>query len=49
MTRVFRAFLWMRWRIFVNSLERTGARDTLEELFIDLVGGERPAVDLNWL
>jgi hypothetical protein len=25
-----------------------GAR-TLEELFIDLVGGERPLADLNWL
>lgn len=30
MTRIFRAFLWLRWRVFVNSLERTGARDTLE-------------------
>ncbi|HXT32075.1 MAG TPA: hypothetical protein VN716_22400 [Vicinamibacterales bacterium] len=34
MTRVFRAFLWMRWRIFVNSLERTGARDTLERFSV---------------
>ena len=30
MTRIFRAFLWLRWRVFVNSLERTSARDTLE-------------------
>ena len=30
MTRIFRAFRWMRFRVFVNSLERTGARDTLE-------------------
>jgi hypothetical protein len=28
--RIFRAFFWMRWRILVNSLEKTGARDTLE-------------------
>jgi ABC-2 type transport system ATP-binding protein len=30
---------------------RSGAhgRGTLEELFIELVGGERPAADLNWL
>src|SRR5438874_1147073 len=30
MTRIFRAFLWLRWRVLVNSLERTGARDTIE-------------------
>lgn len=30
MLKIFRAFTWMRWRIFLNSLERTGARDTLE-------------------
>jgi len=30
MTRIFRAFAWFRWRVFVNSLERTGARDTIE-------------------
>ena len=30
MLHVLRAFAWMRWRVFVNSLERTGARDTLE-------------------
>jgi len=32
MLRVLRAFAWMRWRVFVNSLERTGARDTIERL-----------------
>ncbi|HET7618019.1 MAG TPA: hypothetical protein VFK20_05875 [Vicinamibacterales bacterium] len=32
MLRTFRAFAWIRWRTFVNSLERTGARDTLERL-----------------
>jgi hypothetical protein len=30
MIRIFRAFIWMRLRVLVNSLERTGARDTLE-------------------
>jgi hypothetical protein len=34
MGRIFRAFLWMRWRVLVNSLERTGARDTLERFSI---------------
>jgi hypothetical protein len=28
--RTFRAFLWLRWRVLINSLERTGARDTIE-------------------
>ena len=32
MIRVLRAFAWMRWRVFLNSLERTSARDTLERL-----------------
>ena len=30
MLSILRAFAWMRWRVLVNSLERTGARDTLE-------------------
>lgn len=30
MLRTLRAFAWLRWRMFVNSLERTAARDTLE-------------------
>jgi hypothetical protein len=32
--RIFRAFFWMRWRILVNSLEKTGARDTLERFSV---------------
>jgi hypothetical protein len=32
MLRILRAFAWMRWRVLMNSLERTGARDTLERL-----------------
>jgi hypothetical protein len=27
---ILRAFLWMRWRVLMNSLERTGARDRFE-------------------
>ena len=34
MRRIFRAFLWMRWRVLVNSLERTGSRDTLERFSV---------------
>jgi hypothetical protein len=30
MLRILGAFAWMRWRVFMNSLEKTGARDTLE-------------------
>jgi hypothetical protein len=29
---ILRAFAWMRWRVLLNSFERTGARDTLERL-----------------
>jgi hypothetical protein len=32
--RLLRAFVWLRWRVLVNSLERTGARDTLDRLSI---------------
>ena len=32
--RIFRAFVWMRFRVLVNSLERTGARDTLERFSV---------------
>jgi hypothetical protein len=40
MLRILRAFAWMRWRVFVNSLERTGARDRLERfsLAIEQIG-----------
>ena len=34
MRQILTAFLWMRWRVLVNSLERTGARDTLERFSI---------------
>lgn len=34
MLRAFRAFVWLRWRIFINALERTSARDTLERLSV---------------
>jgi hypothetical protein len=32
MWRTLRAFAWMRWRVLMNTLERTGARDTVERL-----------------
>jgi hypothetical protein len=32
MFRTLRAFAWMRWRVLMNSIERTGTRDTLERL-----------------
>ena len=40
MLRTLRAFAWMRWRVLLNSLERTGARDQLERfsLAIDQLG-----------
>ena len=34
MRRIFRAFLWMRWRVLVNSLERTGSRDMIERFSV---------------
>jgi hypothetical protein len=34
MIRIFLAFAWMRWRVFINSLERTGSRDTIERFSI---------------
>jgi hypothetical protein len=30
--RILRAFAWMRWRVLVNSFERTGSRDRMERL-----------------
>jgi hypothetical protein len=30
MLRILRAFAWLRWRMLINSLERTGARDAVE-------------------
>jgi hypothetical protein len=32
--RIFKAFVWLRWRILINSLERTSARDTLERFSV---------------
>ena len=32
MLRILRAFAWMRWRVLMNSFERTGSRDRLERL-----------------
>jgi len=34
MGRILRAFAWLRWRMLINSLERTGARDTIERFSI---------------
>ena len=43
---ILRAFLWMRWRVLMNSLERTGARDRLERfsLAIEQLGPIMAAV-----
>jgi len=34
MLRILRAFAWLRWRMLINSLEKTGARDTVERFSI---------------
>jgi hypothetical protein len=34
MLRTFGAFVWLRWRVFINALERTTARDTLERFSV---------------
>ena len=34
MFRILRAFAWLRWRMLINSLEKTGARDTIERFSI---------------
>jgi hypothetical protein len=48
MLRVLRAFAWMRWRVFVNSIERTSARDTVERfsLAVEQLGPIIAAVTL---
>ncbi len=40
MWRTLRAFAWMRWRVLMNSLERTAARDTIERfsLAVEQIG-----------
>jgi len=30
--RILRAFAWLRWRVLMNALERSGRRDTLERV-----------------
>src|SRR3989304_703076 len=34
MLRILRAFAWMRWRMLMNSFEKTGSRDVLERFSI---------------
>src|SRR4029453_13643886 len=34
MVRILRAFAWVRWRMLINSLEKTGARDRIERFSI---------------
>ena len=34
MLRILRSFAWLRWRMLINSLEKTGARDTVERFSI---------------
>ena len=34
MLRILKAFAWLRWRMLVNSLDKTGSRDTLERFSI---------------
>jgi hypothetical protein len=36
MLRTLRAFSWMRWRVLMNSLEKTSARDKVERLSLAL-------------
>ena len=48
MLRILRAFVWLRWRMLLNSLENTGARDRLERfsLAIERLGPIMAAVFL---
>ena len=34
MLRILGAFVWLRWRMLINSLEKTSARDTVERFSI---------------
>lgn len=34
MLRILGAFVWLRWRMLINSLENTGARDTVERFSV---------------
>ena len=40
MLRVLRAFAWMRWRVLMNSFERTGSRVVLANGKESLSSGE---------
>ena len=43
MLRILRAFAWLRWRMLLNSLERTGARIGVGVgAFFDFITGEVP-------
>ena len=46
MVRILRAFAWLRWRMLLNSLEKTGARDAVERfsLAIEKLGPIMAAV-----
>lgn len=46
MFRILRTFAWLHWRMFINSLEKTGARDTVERfsLAIEKLGPIMAAV-----
>lgn len=46
MAAILRAFAWVRWRMFINALERTGSRDVLERfsLAIEQLGPLMAAV-----
>ena len=41
MLTTMRAFAWLRWRMFINSLERTGSRDMLERFSLAIEGSVR--------
>ena len=34
MPRILRAFAWMRWRMLINSFEKTGGRDIIERFSV---------------
>jgi hypothetical protein len=34
--RILRAFAWLRWRVLLNSLERTGSRDLVERFSLGI-------------
>ena len=34
MVRILRAFAWLRWRMLINSFEKTGSRDVVERFSV---------------